>query len=146
MVNKIGEGAGVRNATPTKKAKGASASSGFADNLTSVGGPAGTDPEIGQTVAASGMAGVGAVLAAQDVGDSLDGRSKGLLLARGDKLLDHLDDLRLAVLQGRVSKDSLIRLAQDVREKRPNVEDPMLNEIIDEIEMRAEVELAKLTR
>jgi hypothetical protein len=37
-------------------------------------------------------------------------------------------------------------LAQRLRQKRQQSDDPKLNAIIDEIELRAEVEIAKLTR
>jgi len=37
-------------------------------------------------------------------------------------------------------------LAQSMRQQRRQSDDPQLNQIIDEIELRAEVEIAKLTR
>ena len=64
----------------------------------------------------------------------------------GDDLLNRLDDLRLAILDGVLSKDKLTEIAHNLRQKRQNSDDPKLNEIIDEIEIRAEVEVAKLTR
>ena len=64
----------------------------------------------------------------------------------GDDLLNRLDDLRLAILDGVLSKDKLTELAHNLRQKRQNSDDPKLNEIINEIELRAEVEIAKLTR
>ncbi|HIM25535.1 MAG TPA: hypothetical protein EYM29_08005 [Rhodospirillales bacterium] len=64
----------------------------------------------------------------------------------GDDLLNRLDDLRLAILDGVLSKDKLTELAHNLRQKRQNSDDPKLNEIINEIELRAEVEVAKLTR
>ena len=64
----------------------------------------------------------------------------------GDDLLNRLDDLRLAILDGVLSKDKLTELAHNLRQKRQNSDDPKLNEIIDEIELRVEVEVAKLTR
>ena len=64
----------------------------------------------------------------------------------GDDLLNRLDDLRLAILDGVLSKDKLTELVHNLRQKRQNSDDPKLNEIINEIELRAEVEVAKLTR
>ena len=64
----------------------------------------------------------------------------------GDDLLNRFDDLRLAILDGVLSKDKLTELAHNLRQKRQNSDDPKLNEIINEIELRAEVEVAKLTR
>ncbi|MDA1090901.1 MAG: hypothetical protein O3A85_11400 [Proteobacteria bacterium] len=71
---------------------------------------------------------------------------KGILLQYGNDLLSHLDGLRMAILDGVLSKDKLTELAHNLRQKRQNSDDPRLNEIIDEIELRAEVEVAKLTR
>ena len=86
------------------------------------------------------------ILAVQEVPDATDGRSKGVLLRYGDELLESLDEIRLAILSGTISKDRLAGLAQRLREKRQTCDDPRLNDIIDEIELRAEVEVAKLTR
>ena len=47
---------------------------------------------------------------------------------------------------GTVSKDRLADLAQQMRQKMQEIDDPKLIEIINEIELRSEVEIAKLTR
>ena len=47
---------------------------------------------------------------------------------------------------GRFSKEKLADLAQRLRQKRQQSTDPKLNEIIHEIELRAEVEIAKYSR
>ena len=52
----------------------------------------------------------------------------------------------MALLTGNLPKEKVIELAQALREKRPDTDDAGLNALIDEIELRAEVELAKLTR
>lgn len=92
----------------------------------------------------TGAASVGAVdslLALQEVGDAATGRSKGL--QRASNLLDHLDEIRYGLLMGGLSKDSLQDLARSVRQQRAAVDDPRLAEVLDEIELRAAVELAK---
>jgi hypothetical protein len=89
---------------------------------------------------------VGAVLAAQEVPDSAEGRSRGLLCKYGDDVLDHLDVIRHGLLAGAVPKERLAALAKRMRQKRMQSSDARLNEIVDEIELRAEVEIAKLTR
>ena len=125
-----------------KTAKKPSAGGDFADSLRGVSaGPA----ETAAPVSAPVVTGVDVVLAAQAAGDATEGRSRGLI-DRGNKLLEHLDEIQLAVLDGRMPKDKVIELAQDLREKRQNSDDPALEAILDEIELRAEVELAKLTR
>jgi hypothetical protein len=61
-------------------------------------------------------------------------------------LLDRLDELRLGLLGGRLSMAALERLTLLVAENRGKVDDPRLTQILDEIEVRAAVELAKLGR
>ena len=94
----------------------------------------------------SGVATVGAIVSVQEVPDAGEGRSRGLLRRYGNDLLDQLDGIRHAILVGALPKGKLATLAQRVRQKRIESVDPKLNEIIDEIELRAEVEIAKLTR
>ncbi|TAN57291.1 MAG: flagellar assembly protein FliX, partial [Rhodospirillales bacterium] len=64
---------------------------------------------------------------------------------RGESILGHLDELRHGLLMGHLPKERLIELAQLVRGKRDQVDDPLLAQVLDEIELRAEVELAKLS-
>ena len=87
-----------------------------------------------------------AVLGVQEAPDATEARPRGLARRRGDELLDHLELLRHELLAGAVSKGRLVGLAQSVRAKRHRTSDPRLEEILDEIELRAEVEVAKLTR
>jgi hypothetical protein len=90
------------------------------------------------------VAGLDAMLALQGVEDPLSRRRKAL--RRGHKLLDTLDGLRLAVLDGTVSLGHLSRLSLLVAEAREDVDDPALESALAEIDVRAAVELAKLQR
>ncbi len=65
---------------------------------------------------------------------------------RASDILRHLDEIRHALLLGTLSQARLAALARIVRQERQAVDDPRLNEILDEIELRAEVELAKYAR
>ncbi len=105
-----------------------------------------TDETAAPSVAAAaGVSGIEALLAAQTVGDALqDGGKKRRAVSHGNDILDRLEDLRAAILTGAVSKSKLIELAQMLREKREAGLDDELNAILDDIELRAEVELAKL--
>lgn len=87
-------------------------------------------------------AGMNALLAVQEVADiSVDAdRAR----AQGEAILDRLDDLRHGLLMGFVSKEKLQELTNLVRVGRIQVKDKNLTEILDQIELRAEVELAKL--
>lgn len=87
---------------------------------------------------------VDALLALQEVMEPGGGR--GQAGQRGQDLLDHLDDLQLALLTGRLPLDRLERLHDLLAEKADISADPRLAGVIEEIELRAAVELAKLGR
>ena len=91
---------------------------------------------------AAPAAGLGGLLAVQEVGDATAERRRAL--AHGFNLLDRLDELRVALLTGRLDRDALTNLAQGVKSARSSVDDPGLAAVLDEIELRAAVELAKL--
>jgi hypothetical protein len=77
----------------------------------------------------------------QEVDDPLTGRRKAM--ARGHDLLDTLENLKADVLAGRVSPERLGRIAM-LLSRRESSGNPELEKVIDEIELRAKVELAKL--
>jgi hypothetical protein len=85
-----------------------------------------------------------ALLAVQEAGTSTQGRSRGL--SRGTRMLDLLDDVRHGLLRGAIPVSKLESLLTAVKGQRDHVDDPRLGEILDEIELRAAVELAKLER
>ena len=60
-----------------------------------------------------------------------------------EDLLDELDEVRHGLLVGALSRAQLTRLKALVTARRATVSDPRLAEILDEIELRAAVELAK---
>jgi hypothetical protein len=85
---------------------------------------------------------VDGILAIQEVSDATDGRSRGI--KHGHDLLDRLDELRHDMLTGMFHHDRLIALRREIKEQRVTVEDPRLMAILDDIDLRASVELAKL--
>lgn len=93
---------------------------------------------------ASALGSVSGVLDLQEVDDALARAARGKL--RAEDLLDKLDDLRLDLLSGTLSKTKLQRLSDVVNSHKADVSDPKLGEILDEIDLRAQVELAKFTR
>lgn len=95
-----------------------------------------------QSVGGTGpIASVDALLALQGVPDSTEGRSKGLM--RAEDMLDILEDVRKGILLGVVSMANLKNLAGLARDQQNKTDDPRLNDILADIELRAEVELAK---
>lgn len=94
----------------------------------------------------SSLAGVNSLLAMQSMGDVTEREARRRMVRRGEDILDQLEDVRHGLLVGGLSKDKLETLAQTVRTQREDCADPGLGAVLDEIELRAEVELAKLSR
>lgn len=131
-----------------KKVKKASASGGgdFAAELGRVSGADGADAAA-PLDQASGVAGVEGIFAAQTVqGDQAGVEERQRRAKRGAEILDRLEEVRRGLLAGAIPKDRLADLARLVREKRESGADPVISRLLDEIELRAEVELAKLSR
>lgn len=62
---------------------------------------------------------------------------------RAEDILDRLDRVRHGLLAGTFSRRDLEGLARLVRIEKLEVNDPELTEILEQIELRAEIELAK---
>ncbi|MEE2688359.1 MAG: flagellar assembly protein FliX [Pseudomonadota bacterium] len=92
---------------------------------------------------AAPVQGVDALLAIQEVEDlTADGRN-----ARGrywgEELLDRLESIRLGLLAGGIPASELRNISNLLTSQREAASDPRLQEILEEIELRARVELAK---
>lgn len=81
-----------------------------------------------------------ALLALQAVEDPLLKKRK--LVRRGTQLLDTLEEMKTDLLAGRVSESRLNQLMAVLGQARDKA-DPRLDALIDDIELRARVELAK---
>lgn len=82
-----------------------------------------------------------AILALQAVEDPMQKKRRSI--KRGRALLDNLEALKADLVVGKVSAARLERIVSLVRHAREQV-DPELDAVIEEIELRALVELAKL--
>lgn len=135
---------GVKDTVSARRKEKTSKSEGsFADSLRE------TQSSVGSGMAqdSGGISGAEAILATQNVGDFVDDAPRRKRLTEfADDILDRLDELRSGILLGEFPKDQLAELAQKLRQKRLQSADPELNEIIQEIELRAEVEVAKYSR
>jgi hypothetical protein len=85
---------------------------------------------------------IDALLALQSVGTPLERRRRAV--GRAGRILDLLDQMKVSLLEGALTPDSLGHLVGAVREQRDRTDDPRLEGVLDEIETRAAVELAKL--
>lgn len=114
------------------------AAGGF--SLSSTGGAA---PAAATTASAgpAGVAGLSALMALQGVESATERRRRAI--RRGGGLLDRLDELKLALLAGEAGEGALERLGQGLREARTEDDDPGLTDLLNQIDLRAAVELAK---
>lgn len=87
-----------------------------------------------------------AIFAAQMVNGEEEREKRRQMLRRGDTLLEKLEEIRDGLLLGYISKDKLIEISRYVKETKINTADEKLAELIGEIELRVEVELAKLMK
>jgi hypothetical protein len=130
--NGVGSATGPRPARPGQ-------GEGF--RLPSLAAPAGV-ASANSVAGTMGVMGMDALLALQDVGNPLERKRRAV--GRAGRILDVLDDLKVALLDGSVSGNDLERLTRAVRDARDATEDPKLEAVLDEIELRSAVEMAKL--
>ena len=83
-----------------------------------------------------------ALIALQEVGGPLERRRRAL--ARAGTILTALEGLKLELLEGSLSRGAIEALTRAVRDQRAVTDEPRLEALLDEIETRAAVELAKL--
>ncbi len=140
MVEKVGYTRPVTTARTVRKAGSVSAP-GFADALAAAEGVGAAEGvEAATSVGAIGS--LGGLLGAQEV-DEREAR-KQKAVKRGRLTLDALAQLRDALLIGVLPVSTIEQLERLVRSERSQATDPILMNILDEIEVRAAVELAKL--
>lgn len=102
------------------------------------------DAQPSPVSAMSNVSSLDAIFATQMVDATEEREKRKKLLNRGKSLLDKLDEIRSALLMGYISKEKLIEISRLLNEQKTICEDERLLDIIAEIELRVEVELAKL--
>ncbi|MGI9386605.1 MAG: flagellar assembly protein FliX, partial [Methyloligellaceae bacterium] len=90
------------------------------------------------------VAQIDAIVALQSVGPEAEARSQAV--AQGSAVLDLLDDLKVQLLAGNITKSQIGRLAVTVQSRPDYSDDLRLQDLLDHIDLRARVELAKLGR
>jgi len=101
------------------------------------------DHPVSGTGAARPLLPVDGLFQLQEVPDALAQRRRAV--QHGSTVLDRLDDLRLALLAGGLTRGQIAELQRVVASERGLVDDARLLSVLDEIDLRAKVELAKLT-
>lgn len=133
---KIDSAGSTRSTAPLRRGEraGAGKPGEFARHLDATG-------SAGGVTGSSPVNAIDALLALQQVDEEGDATERAQ--RHGGRILDRLDEIRHGLLTGALSRASLIELSRSVRAERPQVSDPRLGGVLDEIELRAEVELAK---
>lgn len=122
----------------------------FARHLAGPAGDAAIDGESAlaggatSAAAADAASALDALLGVQEVTSGSEPGARRATARYASDLLDQLEALRRDVLDGRVPAARLTELARALREDRQRSRDPGLDDLVEQVELRAEVELAKL--
>jgi hypothetical protein len=100
--------------------------------------------ESAGTAAAQSIAGIDTLLALQGAEDPTERAAKKRMRVRADGLLSELDKIRMALLTGNLTVGHVLNIADVVALHRERIMDPQLTAILDEIDLRAQIEIAKM--
>lgn len=100
--------------------------------------------EAGETASTHSIARVDSLLMVQAAEDPTERAARQRMERRADNILGELDKLRNALLTGGLTLGHLIDIADVISAHRERVLDPHLTAILDEVDLRAQVELAKM--
>ena len=90
------------------------------------------------------IAHIDTLLAVQETENPTERAARKRMQARADTLLDELERMRMALLTGTLTVGHVIDIADVVAQHREKIMDPRLTAVLDEIDMRAQIELAKM--
>lgn len=99
-------------------------------------------PATGAMGGTAPLTSVNSLLSLQELPTATEGKARAVQHAEG--LIEHLEAIRHGLLLGQISKQRLARIVKALETQREKNLDPMLVHIINDIELRAKVELAKL--
>ncbi len=122
------------------KGKASSADGSFGDLIT------GGAKETRSAAATHSIASIDALLAAQSVEDPTARAARKRMQVRADNILTELENMRIALLTGTLTVGHVIDIADVVAAHREKIMDPRLHTILDEIDLRAQIEIAKLCK
>ena len=100
--------------------------------------------EASSVSTARAITSVDSLLAVQAAEDPTERAARRRMQDRSDKIIDGLEKIRIAMLNGTLTVGHMIDIADIVASHREKIQDPKLTDIMDEIDLRAQVELAKM--
>ena len=101
--------------------------------------------ETSSTNALSGtspLTAMNSLLGLQEIPSSTEGKARNII--RANDLLEHLDHIQRGLLMGSISPKQLNGILTLIASKKIPSNDEKLNAIIDDIELRVKIEIAKL--
>lgn len=132
---------GAVRPAPHLRRKGSSDAAGSFSDILSAASAEGSGAAHG-TAGISSSASLGNLLALQEISE--EERKRERLVKQGKTMLETLEKLRQQLLIGAIPAHTLSELAATLATQRETIADPRLMELMDDIELRVAVELAKL--
>ena len=133
-----GPGKTQQTSSTQRKGKTSGAGGAFGDFLT------GGAEESAAAAATHSIAHIDSLLALQEAESPAERAAKKRMHHRAETLLDELERMRMGLLTGTLTVGHVIDIADVVAQHREKIMDPRLTAILDEIDMRAQIELAKM--
>ena len=137
---KIDKTGGASGPSKSKK-KDKSSSAGGASFKDMIAGGADAPASTQQSQSISS---VDALLAVQAAEDPTERAAKKRMKTRAHDILDQLEGIRMKLLTGQLTVGDVIDVAGVVAAHRERIKDPELTALLDEIDLRAQVEIAKM--
>lgn len=127
----------TQSASGSKKSGKVESEGSFEDFIASA-------PQKAQGAAVTGsIARVDALLSVQGAESPTERAARKRMVGRSEVVLHELDRLRHSILTGTMTLGQVIDIADVVASHRERVTDPKLTAILDEIDLRAQIEIAK---
>jgi len=131
----------TQNASKSGKAKKSGKADATFGNMV-----ADASQEASSAAATQSIAKVDALLAVQGAESATERSAKRRMRERGEKVLRQLDHLRLAILTGNLTLGQVLDVADVVASHRENITDAGMTAVLDEIDLRAQIEIAKMRK
>lgn len=132
---------GPQGPSKTKGKDKASSSEGAFGSFVASGPSSSAPTQMTQSIAQ-----LDALLAIQGAEDPTARAAKKRMRERSDSILRELDKIRIAMLSGTLTVGHMIDVADVVASHRERIMDPAMTAIMDEVDLRAQVELAKMRK
>lgn len=135
------QGTGSTDKTSSKKKAGKSSSGGESFGTFLSPSDVSDSPTVSQ---GQSINKIEALIIAQAAEDPTERAARGRMRQRADRILDELENVRMTMLRGELTVGHLLNLADIASTHQEKLNDPQLSEILSEIDLRAQVELAKM--